>query len=73
MGRGTNRHAGLIVAVKLDICETWQIREVASPQAGVQGSERSHQGENVEVGPLADRALSSTTWRLGDRQVARLG
>ena len=31
MGRGTNRHAGLIVA------ETWQIREVASPQAGVQG------------------------------------
>ena len=36
MGRGTNRHAGLIVAVKLDICETWQIREVASPQAGVQ-------------------------------------
>ena len=34
---GTNRHAGLIVAVKLDICETWQIREVASPQAGVQG------------------------------------
>ena len=37
MGRGTNRHAGLIVAVKLDSCETWQIREVASPQAGVQG------------------------------------
>ena len=37
MGRGTNRHAGLTVAVKLDICETWQIREVASPQAGVQG------------------------------------
>ena len=37
MGRGTNRHAGLIVAVKLDICETWQIREVASPQASVQG------------------------------------
>ena len=37
MGRGTNRHAGLIVAVKWDICETWQIREVASPQAGVQG------------------------------------
>ena len=37
MGRGTNRHAGLIVAVKLYICETWQIREVASPQAGVQG------------------------------------
>ena len=37
MGRGTNRYAGVIVAVKLDICETWQIREVASPQAGVQG------------------------------------
>ena len=30
MGRGTNRHAGLI-------CETWQIREVASPHAGLQG------------------------------------
>ena len=37
MGRGTHRHAGLIVAFKLDICETWQIREVASPQFGVQG------------------------------------
>ena len=37
MGRGTNRYAGLIVAVKLDMCETWQIREVASPQVGVQG------------------------------------
>ena len=36
MGRGTNRHADLIVAVKLDSCETWQILEVASPQAGVQ-------------------------------------
>ena len=39
MGRGTNRHAGLIVAVKLDTSETWQIREVASPQAGVEGRE----------------------------------
>ena len=37
MGRGTNRHAGLIVAVKLDVCEIWQIREVASPDASVQG------------------------------------
>ena len=37
MGRGTNRHAGLIVAVKLDLCEIWQIREVASPDASVQG------------------------------------
>ena len=39
MGRGTNRHAGLIVTVILDICETWKICEVASPQAGVQGRE----------------------------------
>ena len=23
MGRGTNRHAGLIVAVKIDLCEIW--------------------------------------------------
>ena len=37
MGRGTNRHAGLIVAVKIDLCEIWQIREVASPDASVQG------------------------------------
>ena len=36
-GTRDNRHAGLIVAVKLYTCETWQIREVASPQAGVQG------------------------------------
>ena len=36
-GRGTNRNAGLIVAVKLGLCELWQIRKVASPQAGVQG------------------------------------
>ena len=36
-GMGTNRHAGLIVAVKLDLCEIWQIREVASPDASVQG------------------------------------
>ena len=55
MGRGTNRHAGLIVAGKLDTCETWQIREVASPQAGVQGREGAiSKGKNVEVGPLAD-------------------
>ena len=58
MGRGTNRHAGLIVAVKLDICEAWQIREVASPQAGVQGRGGAIRVENVEVGPLADWALS---------------
>ena len=32
MGRGTNRHAGLI-----DLCEIWQIREVASPDTSVQG------------------------------------
>ena len=37
MGRGTNRHAGLLVPVKLDLCEIWQIREVASPDASVQG------------------------------------
>ena len=37
MGRWTNRHAGLIVAVKIDLCEIWQIREVASPDASVQG------------------------------------
>ena len=30
-----------VVAVKLDICETWQIREVASPQAGVQGRRKA--------------------------------
>ena len=37
MGRGTNRHAGLFVAVKIDLCKIWQIREVASPDASVQG------------------------------------
>ena len=36
-GTGTNRHAGLIVAVKIDLCEIWQIRDVASPDASVQG------------------------------------
>ena len=35
MGRGTNRHAGLIVAVKIDLYEICQIREVASPDASV--------------------------------------
>ena len=64
MGRGTNRHAGLIVAVKLDTYETWQIREVASPQAGVQGRRGAIRVKTSKMG-----ALSSTTWRLGDRQV----
>ena len=34
MGRGTNRHAGPIVAVKLDICETWQVGLYPPPLGG---------------------------------------
>ena len=49
MGRERNQHAGLVVAVKLDLCELWKIREVASPQAGVQGEERGHKDQNGEV------------------------
>ena len=55
MGRGTNRHAGLIVAVKIDLCEIWQIREVASPDASVQG--RGGADQNGEVRSFADGAL----------------
>ena len=58
MGRGTNRHAGLIVTVKLDICETWQIREVASPQAGVQGrggaSSMGTGRSSITTGPMGE-------------------
>ena len=57
MGRGTNRHAGLIVAVKIDLCEIWQIREVASPDASVQGRGRSDQDQNGETRSFADGAL----------------
>ena len=70
MGRGDKSTCrSHFVAVKMDICETWQIREVASPQAGVQGRGGAIRVKNVEVGPLVDWALSSTTWRLGDSVV----
>ena len=58
--------------------QAWPLWDLANPRSGLSRCKcarerRSDQDQNGEVRSLADWALPSTIWRLGDRQDIRLG